>query len=296
MKQQIQDFLTYLKIAENRSVNTLKAYESDLVAFSTFEEENGKADVKDVSKIDVLAYLEKLADDGNGPATRSRKLSSIKAFFEYLYNYEIVPRNITAGIKAPKLPKKTPVVASGDEAKKLIEASFKVGKTLLSKFRNKAIFYIMFSAGLRRQEVIDLDVSGVDLETGYLLVHGKGDKERIVYINQDTCTSISEYLKFRNEVSGSVEEKALFITSKAKRLGVCKINVLMEQAKQEAGIDKHYTPHTCRKTCATLLMEGGENIRTIQEILGHSNIQTTTIYTSVSNKTKEEAGRNFRLN
>lgn len=294
MIENIKDFITYLKIIENKSTNTLKAYERDLQEFAKVMNSKGIGDVKSVSKTDILSFLEHLNATGDCAATRSRKLSALKAFFEYLYSYEIIDKEITRGIKAPKISKTLPVTATGEESEKIINAAFQNGKCVFNKFRDKAIVSIMFCAGLRRQEVLDLHINDVDIVSGRVLVHGKGDKQRLVFMNESCCKAVSDYLQERNELKEK-DENLLFVTMKGKKIMPNQINIIVNRARDCAGIDKHFTPHSCRKTCATLMSENGENIRTIQEVLGHSNIQTTTIYTAVSDKSRENAGRNFRL-
>ena len=294
MLENINDFISYLKIVENKSLNTMKAYKRDLVEFSDFMQEKGIGDIQSVSKADILAFLEHLNQKGDGAATRSRKLSALKSFFAYLYSYDYISKEITRTIKAPKISKKLPVTATGEESEKIIEAAFQEGKCVFNKYRDKAIISIMFCAGLRRQEVLDLGINDIDIVSGRVLVHGKGDKQRLVYMNESCSKAVSDYLQERD----ALEEKddgLLFVTMRGKKIMPAQINVIVNRARDAAGIDKHFTPHSCRKTCATLMSESGENIRTIQEVLGHSNIQTTTIYTAVSDKSREHAGRNFKL-
>lgn len=294
MLENINDFISYLKIVENKSLNTMKAYKRDLIEFSDFMQEKGIGDVQSVSKTDVLAFLEYLNQKGDGTATRSRKLSTLKSFFAYLYSYDYIGKEITRNIKAPKISKKLPITATGEESEKIIAAAFQEGKCVFNKYRDKAIVSIMFCAGLRRQEVIDLSVNDIDIVSGRVLVHGKGDKQRLVYMNESCCKAVSDYLQERDTLNEK-DESLLFVTMRGKKIMPAQINVIVNRARDAAGIEKHFTPHSCRKTCATLMSESGENIRTIQEILGHSNIQTTTIYTAVSDKSRENAGRNFKL-
>ena len=290
----INDFISYLKIVENKSLNTMKAYKRDLIEFSDFMQGKGIGDVQSISKTDILAFLEYLNQKGDGAATRSRKLSALKSFFADLYSYDYIGKEITRNIKAPKISKKLPITATGEESEKIIAAAFQEGKCVFNKYRDKAIISIMFCAGLRRQEVLDLGINDIDIMSGRVLVHGKGDKQRLVYMNESCSKAISDYLQERD----ALEEKddgLLFVTMRGKKIMPAQINVIVNRAREAAGIEKHFTPHSCRKTCATLMSESGENIRTIQEVLGHSNIQTTTIYTAVSDKSREHAGRNFKL-
>ena len=294
MLENINDFISYLRIVENKSLNTMKAYKRDLIEFSDFMNEKGIGDVQSVSKTDILAFLEYLNQKGDGAATRSRKLSALKSFFTYLYSYDYISKEITRNIKAPKISKKLPITATGEESEKIIAAAFQEGKCVFNKYRDKAIVSIMFCAGLRRQEVLDLGINDIDIVSGRVLVHGKGDKQRLVYMNGSCCKAVSDYLQERDTLNEK-DESLLFVTMRGKKIMPAQINVIVNRARDAAGIDKHFTPHSCRKTCATLMSESGENIRTIQEVLGHSNIQTTTIYTAVSDKSREHAGRNFKL-
>lgn len=287
MKKELENFLTYLDMVENKSKNTISAYRRDLTDFVSWIETNleGVA-YSELKKQDLLSFIMYRAKLGDSPATRARKTSSLKTFFAYLTDNEVIERDISQGLKSPKLPKKEPVSATADEAKTIL--------SYCKSDRDKAMFSIMFNCGLRRNEVVELDLESINYEDMSLLVHGKGDKERVVYMNEDTYKLVLNYLKQRAwHYTGDSE--ALFLTRTGKRLLPNKINEIMSKLVANSGIDKHYTPHTCRKTCATLMARAGEPVQVVQKVLGHSNIQTTMIYTAVADKDKSEAGRNFKL-
>lgn len=287
MKKELENFLTYLDMVENKSKNTISAYKRDLTDFVSWVETNlNCVAYSDLKKQDLLSFVMYRASHGDSPATRARKTSSLKTFFAYLTDNEVIERDIAQGLKSPKLPKKEPVSATADEAKCILSCC----KT----DRDKAMFSIMFNCGLRRNEVVELDLESINHEDMSLLVHGKGDKERVVYMNEDTYKLVLNYLKQRTE-HYTGDSEALFLTRTGKRLLPNKINEIMSKLVANSGVDKHYTPHTCRKTCATLMARAGEPVQTVQKVLGHSNIQTTMIYTAVADKDKSEAGRNFKL-
>lgn len=287
MKSEIENFLTYLDMVENKSKNTVSAYKRDLTDFESWVELNlDIASYSDLKKQDLLSYLLYRAKLGDSPATRARKTSSLKTFFAYLTDNEMIDRDIAQGLKAPKLPHKEPVSATADEAKSILSCC--------KSDRDKAMFSIMFNCGLRRSEVVELDLESLNHEDMSLLVHGKGDKERVVYMNEDTYKLVLNYLKQRTE-HYTGDSEALFLTRTGKRILPNKVNEIMSKLVANSGIDKHYTPHTCRKTCATLMAKSGEPVQIVQKVLGHSNIQTTMIYTAVADNEKANAGRNFKL-
>lgn len=297
---EISNFLSYKKLIENKSQNTIIAYKRDLQEFELWLLQEKFSEVvaySEIKRTDLLEYMEYRANLGESASTRARKTSALKSFFQFMLNNDMISKDIASGLKSPKIPHKEPVFASASEAKAIINACRgKTGrKTGYTGLRDSAMFSILVNCGLRREELVSLDVSDINHEERCLLVHGKGAKERTAYLNNDTYKSLSEYLKAREGVcSGSCE--ALFVTRSGKRIDSKKINEIMSKALRDAGItDKHYTPHTLRKTCATLMSQSGEDIRTIQRVLGHSNIQTTTIYTGVEERQKAAAGRNFSL-
>ena len=287
MKKELENFLTYLDMVENKSKNTISAYKRDLTDFVCWSETNLEAVAySDLKKQDLLSFIMYRAKLGDSPATRARKTSSLKSFFAYLADNEVIDRDNAQGLKSPKLPKKEPVSATADEARTILSCC----KTA----RDKAMLSVMLNCGLRRSEVVELNVESINHDDMSLLVHGKGDKERVVYMNEDTYKLVTEYLKQRTEHYTGASE-ALFLTRTGNRLLPNKINEIMSKLVANSGIDKHYTPHTCRKTCATLMARAGEPIQTVQKVLGHSNIQTTMIYTAVADEDKSNAGRNFKL-
>lgn len=296
---ELKDFLSYCKTIENKSQNTISAYERDLKDFENWmmlESSSESVAYSKITKLDLVKFMQYRAEKGDSPATRSRKTSALKSFFRFMTDNDMIEKDIAVGLKSPKIPHKEPVFTTSSEAKSIIDAcAHGTGKHSNTAVRDFAMFSILFNCGLRRQELVSLDVSDINHEDRSLLVHGKGAKERVAYMNDDTYNSLSEYLKSRQTLcSGSCD--ALFITRTGNRIAANKVNEIMKKALNDAGItDKHYTPHTCRKTCATLMSQHGEQIRTIQRVLGHSNIQTTTIYVGVEERQKAEAGRNFSL-
>lgn len=293
----VTEFLTYLKVIENKSENTIKAYSRDLKDFSAWYtlENESDCDFAKVSKNDLYNYMSHRVEMDDSPSTRARRTSTLKVFFKYLYDNDYIEKDIASGLKSPKIPHKEPVFASREEAKELINSCVGNGKQGYTSVRDLAMFSILLNCGLRRTELVSLGIECVNHSERSLLVYGKGAKERTVYMNDSTYELLCKYLKLRTSVYTG-DSEALFLTRTGNSILPNKVNDIMNKMKKDCGLsDKNYTPHTFRKTCATLLSQQGVDIRTIQRTLGHSNIETTTIYVGVEERQKAAAGREFNI-
>jgi len=277
----LDGFLNYLLIDRMLSENTIKSYGLDIQSFFTFLEER-KIQVENVNKQDLQQYLAHLYDVGSRASTVSRHLSTIRAFYDYLLLEGVVTASPCELIDRPKLPKKLPTVLTTGEVTGLLDS---LTSDTPNNVRNKAMIELLYASGMRVSELLDLDVSDLYLEMGFVRCLGKGSKERIVPIGELAIQALEQYLGRGGRVALLKEGKntgALFLNrlgSRMSRQGFWKI--LKAQAL-EAGIIKEISPHKLRHSFATHLVENGADLRIVQELLGHADISTTQIYTHIS--------------
>lgn len=277
----LEGFLNYLLIDRMLSENTIKSYGLDLQSFLRFLDEKNIL-VKAVGKQDLQQYLAYLYDAGFEPSTVSRHLSTIRAFYDYLLLEGVVKASPCELIESPKLPKKLPMVLTLDEVSRLLDS---LTSDTPYNLRNKAMIELLYASGMRVSELLDLDVTDLYLEMGFVRCLGKGAKERIVPIGQLAIKALEQYLAIGGRPELLKEGKntdALFLNrlgTRMSRQGFWKI--LKAQARQ-IGITKEISPHKLRHSFATHLIENGADLRIVQELLGHADISTTQIYTHIS--------------
>lgn len=278
MEDKISEFLDYLRFEKKYSENTIKSYQTDLKKFNEFENKN----IKNITKDDIQDYIHYLASKENEETTSiSRNISSLKSFYKFLELNRYVKNNPLTTITNPKNMKKLPKVLSEEEVNKLLDIN------LINDFdyRNKAMLELMYSSGLRVSELIELNVNDIDIENASVRIFGKGSKERIVPLNEYATNALNEYILYhRPNLFKHGENNYLFLNNhgnKMTRQGFFKI---LKKIAQEKGINKELSPHTLRHSFATHLLAHGADLRSIQELLGHSDISTTQIYTYISNE------------
>lgn len=278
MEDKISEFLNYLRFEKKYSENTIKSYQTDLKKFNEFENKN----IKNITKDDIQDYIHYLASKENEETTSiSRNISSLKSFYKFLELNRYVKNNPLTTITNPKNMKKLPKVLSEEEIDKLLNIN------LINDFdyRNKAMLELMYSSGLRVSELIELNVNDIDIENASVRIFGKGSKERIVPLNEYATNALNEYILYhRPNLFKHGENNYLFLNNhgnKMTRQGFFKI---LKKIAQEKGINKELSPHTLRHSFATHLLAHGADLRSIQELLGHSDISTTQIYTYISNE------------
>lgn len=295
------DYLNYLETIKGRSKLTVKEYYYDLNRFLKFivmrknlfdfdlnsnikDVKINKLKKKDLSDIDItdlhsyISFCDLMYKDNN--KTKSRKISSIKSFFKYLHNtIEIIDKDPSEKLEAPKLQKRNPIYLTLNESEKLISA-IKTEKNNINKTRDLAIILIFLTCGLRISELTGINLDSIKGDK--LSVIGKGNKERIVFLNENCIFAINEYLKIRPKS----DNNALFLSSHKNRIVNRTIQKRLKKYILIAGLDpKIYTPHKLRHTAATLMYKYGDvDIRTIQSVLGHTSVATTQIYTHLDDE------------
>ena len=286
---ELNGFESYLKLEKSLSVNSIAAYLRDVRHLAHFSQaELNEKSYKDITYNDLLKFAQAIASIGLAATTQARMISGIKSFYTYLQLEELILTDPTTLLEIPKIARKLPDVLSIEEIDQII------GQIDLSKpegQRNKAILETLYSSGLRVSELVNLTISNTILEENFLKVRGKGDKERLVPIGNQAIQHITLYLQhFRancKPIKGA--EDYLFLNRRGNKLSRVMIFTMIKQLAEKAGIRKNISPHTFRHSFATHLIEGGADIRAVQEMLGHVSITTTEIYTHLDRSLLREA-------
>jgi integrase/recombinase XerD len=277
----IKGFVNYLMLERGMSKNTLLAYEKDIRQVYLFMNDlNPPVSPKDTDQQNLLDFIYALNEIGISERTQARMLSTIKAFFKYLLLEKIVEVNPAQLIESPKLPQKIPTVLSIIEVEKILQA---VDLSEPQGHRNKAIIETLYASGLRVSELTELKISNLIFDLGFIKVIGKGDKERFVPIGEEAIKHIKTYMKsYRAQLdikSDFVDH--LFLNRRGSKLSRVMIFNIVKNTCSRAGITKNVSPHTFRHSFATHLLEGGADLRAVQQMLGHESILTTEIYTHI---------------
>ncbi|MFH1429391.1 MAG: site-specific tyrosine recombinase XerD [Candidatus Margulisiibacteriota bacterium] len=261
MKKHLEEFLSFLSYEKGYSPNTIEAYRLDLEQFFKFTNNS-------LSQKKAREYIASLSDLGAAVSTQSRKLAALKTFSKFMLREKLLDRDPTVNIDLPKRGRSLPKALTQDEIMSLINAP-------INK-RDKAILETLYATGMRISELTDLKVEALHLQEGFVRVFGKGSKERIVPLGKSTTQLLNLY----------IEEYAitdcLFLNHHRRKLTRQGVWGIIKNYAQKCGIEKNVTPHTFRHSFATHLLENGADLRVVQEMLGHSDISTTQIYTSVS--------------
>ena len=282
MKFLLSDFKYYLSHEKGLSKNTIDAYMKDLESYSEF-----LLKYHEITKVDkiklkqVESYLKSIKNKGLDAKTQSRKLTSIKAFHQFLLLEKEVDENVTSSLKSPKIDKKLPPVLSIDEVVKLLE---QVDKTEALGMRNLALLELIYGSGLRVSELLSIKLSDIHMAQSYVVVTGKGNKDRMVPISDMSVVALRNYIsKGRLElIKKPTDDLFLNINGGSlSRIGFFKI---LKEICVKQGIKKNVSPHLLRHSFATHLLNNGADLRIIQELLGHSDLATTQIYTEVLNE------------
>ncbi len=278
----IDEFLRHLRVQRNCAPNTIRAYEGDLdkyVAFLGGGEMLLKPDVPLLRR-----FLMHLSSVNYGKASTARMLACLRTFYQWLVRGGRVSSNLVKLMRAPKLDKRLPNFLQQREVETVIRAA--------ASDRDAALIEAIYGGGLRVSEAVAIDLDDVSTTEGLVRVrHGKGDKERLVPIGACAARAIDRYLSWRSDrlaFLGRTAESALFINKNGTRLDVRSVRRVLLRTAGAAGLSKRLTPHTLRHSFATHLLDRGADLRSVQELLGHANLQTTQIYTHVTTQRLKE--------
>ena len=291
MRVLLEEFVNHLEVERGLSRNSITAYERDLRRFIGFLEKRGTHSLDDARRSDISAFLMSEKDRGLAPGSLARSLAAIKVFFRFLAANRFVRSDITDVIESPRTWKYLPESLSVEEVEKLLKAP-----PMASDYgiRDRALLELMYATGLRVSEAASLRVGDVNLQFGYVRCEGKGGKERIVPLGRKAREAIRTYLgSARQRLSGGGNPDTLFITRRGRpftRQGLWK---KIKGYARVAKIRTKITPHTLRHSFATHLVEGGADLRVVQEMLGHADISTTQTYTHVDRNRLKSIHRKY---
>ncbi|MCF7932172.1 MAG: site-specific tyrosine recombinase XerD [Acholeplasmataceae bacterium] len=282
MKYLIKDFAYYLNKEKGLSKNTVLAYTRDLEQYKHFLETYHKiTNPKDIEQRHIEGFVKSIRKKVSA-ASVARKLSAVKGFHRYLKLEGDLKEDITTHFETPKTPKKLPMVLSVDEVLSLLKA---IDPTTDLGMRNQALIEMIYGSGLRVTELLDLSLEDIHLNEGYVLVHGKGDKERIVPVSDMAIHALRRYIvEGRANLRKGKNTRMLFLNRQGDTLSRVGFFKVLKGLSLKAGIETECSPHTLRHAFATHLLENGMDLRTLQTLLGHEDISTTQIYTHISQK------------
>jgi integrase/recombinase XerC len=280
MQKIFERYIQYLEAERNASPYTVRNYQTDLADFFKFLTKKELTMLDEVDRHVLRDYLSELAGRKIAKASIARKLSAIRSFFRYLVREEIIAKNPIEQVSSPKLDRRLPSFLTQEEIEKLLNAPDR--STPLGQ-RDRALLELLYASGLRVSELVGLTLEQIDLESNEIRVWGKGSKERVVLMGQPAAEALKSYLKEgRAQLWGEKKTKALFLDRYGQRLTERSVQRLLNQYAKKAGISKRVHPHLLRHTFATHLLDGGADLRVVQELLGHARLTSTQIYTHVT--------------
>ncbi|MGB4293166.1 MAG: site-specific tyrosine recombinase XerD [Bacteroidales bacterium] len=275
----VRDFETYLRLEKSLSSNSIEAYLHDITSLREyFSGEGRNKKPAEITYNDLQDYIHWLNSSNPNPRTQARMLSGIRAFFRYLLIEGVISENPSALIESPKIGFHLPEVLSLAEIEKLIDG---IDLSKPEGHRNKAIIETLYGAGLRVSELVNLKLTDIHKADGFLVITGKGNKQRMVPIGSKALKEIELYLEQRRRFRVIHDENIVFLNRRGRKLTRVMIFTIIKDLARKAGIRKKISPHTLRHSFATHLIEAGADLRAVQEMLGHESILTTEIYTHI---------------
>jgi integrase/recombinase XerC len=279
MEELIEVYLRYLTAERNLSPYTLRNYRADLRDFGGYLKAVEDVGPLKVDRQTFRRYLARLRETGTASASVGRKVSTIHTFYRFLTREGILERDPLLGVTSPKRERRLPEVLGKDQLTAIIEAA---DSDAPQGLRDRAILELMYAAGLRLAEVVGLDTTGVDVREQLVRVRGKGNKERVVVIGRPAAGALQRYLREGRGKLTRPGETALFVNRDGRRLSGRSIQKIVRGHALKAGLDQRVFPHLLRHSFATHLLDGGAELRVVQELLGHASANTTQIYTHVT--------------
>lgn len=284
-------YIQYLLVEKGLSKNTVIAYSSDILQYIKFLKDRSISSPDEIDHFMIRAYLMELSRIGNKQRSIARKLAVIRNFHRYMLKEEFSRRDPSVMVDSPKIRKTIPDVLNYDEISSIITApdmSTPLGA------RDAAMIELMYASGLRVTELVTLTMNQIDLELGYIRIVGKGSKERIVPIGDEAREKVKYYIKyFREKILKGRKSPYLFISWRGRRITRQSFWIRLKMYARSVGITKRITPHMIRHSFATHLLQGGADLRSVQMMLGHSDISTTQIYTHITSERLREIHKKY---
>jgi len=291
LKALIKEFLDYLSIERGLSKNTLESYGRDLGKYSAYFKKQGIENPDGIKRQDIQNFLMTLKDGKLNASSIARNLVAIKVFHRYLTTQRYIKEDVTSVLETPKLWKTLPDVLDLSEVEAIIEKPNTLKKQGL---RDRAALELMYATGMRVSELVNLKVSDIHMDAGFVRCIGKGQKERVIPVGRKAKEALQKYLaKARPKFLKNKESTALFLTRLGKSMSRQSFWMVIKRYVREARIKKRVTPHTFRHSFATHLLQRGADLRVVQELLGHTDISTTQIYTHIDKERLKQIHQKF---
>lgn len=279
MEERIQAFAVYLHNVKETSHNTELSYQRDLYKMADFLRGQGITKAEDITAVSLYAYVGFLEQENFKAATISRNIASVKAFCHYLLREGIIRADVSENLKAPRVEKKAPGILNMEEVEKLLEQP---GHENPKEIRDRAMLELLYATGIRVSELIGLQLTDVNMQMGFIICHDR-NKERAVPFGSKAREALTEYFfKARSRMIHEPEEQNLFVNCSGNPMSRQGFWKLIKNYAQKAGIAEEITPHTLRHSFAAHLVANGADLRSVQEMLGHSDISTTQIYATLN--------------
>ena len=290
LNTQLEKFIYYEEVILGKSYNTIKSYKKDILQFIEYIDKNeGIKDFDEVEIITFRSFIAYLNSDSNendekssssvGKRSINRKISALRTFFKYLNEQEIVKNNKVGYISMPKFEKGLPTVLNKDDIDKIRDV---INTDKITGVRDRLIVELLYSSGIRASELIDMSEHMINMSEREIRVIGKGNKERITFFSQNAEKWLKHYIDLKKRDYKNYDSSVIFVNSRGEKLNSRSLRRLITDYAKKADINKEVTPHVFRHSFATTLLNKGVDIRYLQELLGHSSISTTQIYTHVS--------------
>ena len=280
--QFLSEYLEFIEVEKGLSSNTVDAYRNDLTSFFDFCQMRGVSSINEIDRVDLNSFILKLREDKYTPSSVMRKVASLRGFFKWFCANEYGKKNPAQTLEQPKLPKRLPKVMTVEELNKIINSDLTVLESIIVE--------LLYGCGLRVSELVNLKLNNIDVKQKYIQCYGKGSKERIVPFGNKAKNAINKYLKQREiivlEHKLGTNLKTLLLKDNGNK--VSRQDVYNFIRKQGEKIHKTISPHTLRHSFATHLLENGADLRVVQELLGHSDVATTQLYTHITKKRLKE--------
>lgn len=281
------DFRTYLKLERSMSANTVAAYGRDAEFLFDYLRNEGVSSVEDITGENLKSYVESLSESGISKRSQARVISSLKSLFRYLEDEGLVKDDPCDMLDPPKMQKHLPSVLSVEEVLAILDS---VDLSRPQGHRNRAMLEMLYSCGLRVSELVNLRISDLFFDEGFIRVIGKGDKQRLIPVGEPAVKAVGFWMDQRRHwpVAKGCED-CLFLNNRGGRISRVAVFTIVKEQAELAGIHKDISPHTFRHSFATHMVENGADLRVVQEMLGHESILTTEIYTHIDSQTWQRA-------
>jgi integrase/recombinase XerD len=291
MNNLVDSFLSYQAAVKGLSKNTLESYGRDVLKFIDYLEKRNISRIEGVKYNNILEYVTTLQGEGINIRSVARNLVSLKQFFKFLLLEKIIVEDPSLNIKTPKMKRSIPGFLSLADVERILSAPDPASN---EGIRDRAMLETLYACGIRASELVNLELNSVNFELGYVIVYGKGSKERLVPTGEKARTALKDYLALsRPNILKTRSSPYLFVTRRGKEMTRQGFWKILKNYAIKCGINRGISPHTIRHSFATHLLERGADLRTIQIMLGHSDISTTQIYTHIANERLKEIHRKY---